>query len=146
MIVRSYCDVCEQPYVVLLEPSDLALMKQISSADGEQVPCPRLCGVYISLTSDTFKVPATAKMPLQLNGKQLYKAVNGAGLPDEVAVTERHLIKLIIGAEVVAVSTEAVGDEVYLHELHLKNGVVLHLTGGQRGAKVLKATKPKEVK
>lgn len=145
MIVQSLCNKCYQPYTILLDPSDLPLIKQLASDDGRFVSCPRLCGGQINITMDhdvaTMSKDRRLREPMNITGKQLYKAVNGAGLPDEISCSAVTILALLQANKVGSVAFESVGQDLYIHEIRLGDGVVIHLTAGQRGAKVLKITK-----
>ena len=142
MIVRSLCNTCFQPYELLLEASDLDLIKQVADEQGHTAPCPRLCGGRINLVGET-NIGAMAgmlKQPLHISGKQLYQAVNGLGLPDELPQSKIGLESLLKANKVVDVVLEEWGGRFYLHELKLENGLVFHLASGAKGAQVLKVT------
>lgn len=144
-MIRTLCNTCLQSFELILEASDLELVRQISDDLGHTCLCPRLCGGSILLvgddTSREMARDSRLRDPLRLSGKELYKAVLGAGLPDEIARDEAVLQSMLIANSITDVSIEKVGDVLYLHEIRLVNGVTLHLTSGQRGAQVLKMTK-----
>ena len=50
MMINSVCSTCLQPYKILIQVSDLELVKEISTNEGRICPCPRLCGGEINLT------------------------------------------------------------------------------------------------
>lgn len=145
MIVRSLCNTCLQRFELLLKPGDAPLLRQIAQESGKFCPCPRLCGGMINLQHD----PAIEQLqegprlrdPMTLTGAQLYQAVNGAGLPDEIPKDEAVIDSLLRANHIVKCALEHVGDRIYLHELHLSNGSVIHLAAGGRGAQVLKVTR-----
>ena len=145
MILNSLCSHCLQPLQILIETSDIPLVRQIASSDGSTAPCPRLCGGNINLISDpTIEVMAKdprLKKALQLTGKELYRAVNGAGLPDEVPTSKETIEALLKANKVVGTKVEESLGKLYLHELLLDNGLTVHLSTGLRGAQVLKVTK-----
>ncbi|TXH09041.1 MAG: hypothetical protein E6R04_09170 [Spirochaetes bacterium] len=78
---------------------------------------------------------------MKVTGKQLYQAVNGLGLPDEIPTSVEVLEALLAGSEVVETTTEEFNKAVFLHEIKLKNGSTIHLGSGLKGAQVLKITK-----
>ncbi len=145
MIIRTLCNSCLQPYEIILEASDLSLLKQISDAEGHTCPCPRLCGGSVLLAGDEVARAMTSdrrlKDPIRIGGKELYRAVLGAGLPDEIARDGKVVESLLKSTSIKEVVVEEVGSTIFLHEIHLSNGVIMHLTSGQRGAQVLKMTK-----
>lgn len=115
--------------------------------DNGLAPCPRLCGGKINLIGEPpldLEKQIRLKEPMHLTGKQLWVAVQGAGLPDELTQDPTVVEALLKANKVEKVELEQWGDKVFLHELHLENGVVIHLTGGVKGAQVLKLTKAKE--
>lgn len=148
MIIRTLCNTCLQPFELMLEASDLELVKQISDQAGETCPCPRLCGGAILLVMDpTFSQMTNdprLKNPLRVSGKELFKAVNGAGLPDEIPNDPNVVLAMLKSSPISDASIEVVGKDVLLHELRLQNGVTIHLASGLRGAHVLKMTKERE--
>ena len=146
MIVRSLCNSCFQPYELMLEVSDIDLMKQIADDKGHTVPCPRHCGGRINIVGEPNIGAMTEmlKQPLHISGKQLYQAVNGLGLPDEVPQSKVALESMLKANKVVDVVLEEWGNHFYLHELVLDNGVVYHFASGQKGAQVLKVTQERK--
>ena len=67
--------------------------------------------------------------------------MNGMGLPDEIPSSGVVVDSLLRANNVLAVSVEEYQGKVFLHELHLANGMVIHLAAGTKGAQVLKITK-----
>ncbi len=145
MIVRSLCNTCFQPYELLIEASDVDLVKQVADESGLLCPCPRLCGGSINLAGE----PSIEEMskdrrlrdPLPLTGKQLYKAVLGAGLPDEIPSSPELVEGLLLSKRVVGVDIGGEDVTVYIRSIRLENGTVIHLSSGQFGAQVQKVTK-----
>lgn len=145
MIIRTVCNTCLSSFQLLVEASDVELVKQIADDKGQTCPCPRLCGGRIFLTHDPVG-RALANDPrlrpaLPISGKELFQAVNGLGLPDEVPVGVEIIEAMLKSSKVSSVSVQLMRGHVYLHELHLENGITLHLTAGPHGAEVLKMTK-----
>jgi hypothetical protein len=145
VILNSLCNTCFQPFQVLIEMSDVNLIRQIAVEDGKLAPCPRLCGGFINMQGDdTIEQMANdprLKAPMQITGKELYKAVNGAGLPDEVPQSKETIEALLKANKVVGTKLEELNGKFYIHEVLLENGLTLHLAAGLRGAHVLKVTK-----
>jgi hypothetical protein len=145
MIVNSLCNSCLQPFLLIIEPSEVHLIKEISDELGETCPCPRLCGGSINLVGDpvikTMTTDRRMKEPMTVTGRQLYQAVLGMGLPDEVPKSMETVDSLLRANKIVKTLIEEHSGKLYLHELHLENGVVLHLASGLKGAQVLKVTR-----
>lgn len=144
MIINSLCNSCLQPFQILLESGDADLIRQLSEADeGRMCLCPRLCGGKINLFGDpTISVMADKlREPMTLTGKELYKAVNGMGLPDEVPKDVEVVKALLKSNKVADLYLEEINGRLFLHELKLENGYTVHLAAGARGAQVLKVTK-----
>ena len=143
MIVKSGCSTCFQTYKLLIQVSDLDLVKQVSSDDGQRSACPRLCGGEINLTGEPILPPEKFQLrdPIELTGRQLYQAINGLGLPDEVPKDVIVIDSILKTHKVVGADVEEFGGNFYLNELRLEGGLTLHLTAGSRGARVLKITK-----
>lgn len=145
MIIPSLCNTCLQPYQILVEAHEVPLLKQIATDDGEACPCPRLCGGMISLVRDpvltTMAEDKRLKTPMAITGVQLYQAVSGLGLPDEVPKDERTVESLLLANKVEKVDIEVQNEKLYLHEIHLSNGTVLHLGAGLKGAQILRVSK-----
>ena len=78
---------------------------------------------------------------MAVTGRQLYQAVLGMGLPDEVPKSTEMVDSILRANRVVKVSVEEHEGKLYLHELHLENGSVVHLASGMKGAQVLKVTR-----
>ena len=145
MITRSICNSCFQQYEILIQASDTALVKEITDNLG-LVVCPRLCGGKIALLDVGLPPqigPLRLKAPIRLTGKQLWKAVNGAGLPDELETDPDVVKALLISSKVSRVDVEQHNGNLFIHEIELENGIVLHLSSGLKGAQVLKVTKPR---
>jgi hypothetical protein len=147
MMIMSVCNSCLQPFRIILEAGEGDLLKQISIEDGGKTcKCPRLCGGRINLIGDA-TISAMAdklKEPLTLTGRQLYVAVHGLGLPDEIVKDLQVIRAVLLAHKVVSVDLEEVGDRMYLHELQLDNGMTIHLAAGARGAQILKVTKERK--
>lgn len=145
MILLSLCNSCFQPYQVLLQPSDVELVKQVADEGGQSCPCPRLCGGKINLIGDAtisaMGKDRRLKDPIHITGRQLYQAVNGLGLPDEIPTDALVVDSLLKSNKLTGSVVEEVNGRLYLHELKLENGITIHLAAGQRGAQVLKMTK-----
>lgn len=145
MIILSVCRTCLQPYEITVSLKEIPLLKQITDERGETCPCPRLCGGDINILPDmdiTQLLGATKlreKMPL--TGTELYRAVKGLGLADEVPKSPELVHALLTGRKTVSVELETVGSQVFLHEIRLEGGVTLHLAAGARGSQVLKITR-----
>lgn len=149
MIIMSLCNSCLQPYQVLVEPSDIPLIKQIADDTGHTCPCPRLCGGVINLVGDdTINAMVNdrrLKESVRITGKELYQAINGLGLPDEVPASFDTVEAMLRAFPTEKVVMQDVHGKVYLHEIHLKNEVVIHLGSGAHGAQVLKMTKKRRI-
>lgn len=143
MIVRSICTTCFQPYKLLIQVSDVELVKQLSTNEGRTCPCPRLCGGEINLVGEPVIPPGKLHLrdPIELTGLQLFQAAGGLGLPDEVPKDATVIDSLFKSYKVTSVDVEEQGGNFYLNELRLEGGVTIHLSSGARGARVLKITK-----
>lgn len=145
MIIHSLCNSCLQPFELAISVSEVSLVKEITDEDGATCPCPRLCGGRINLVGDAVisEMAADRRLrdPIRVTGKQLYQAVNGLGLPDEIPSSKEVLEALLVGSDVVGTVTEEFNRVLFLHEIKLKNGFVIHLGAGLKGAQVLKITK-----
>lgn len=143
MIVKSLCTTCFQPYTLLVQPSDLELVKQIAINEGRSCPCPRLCGGEINLTGEPIIPEGKLHLrdPVELTGRQLFQAVNGLGLPDEVPKDLTVIDSLLKAYKVLAADVQEFDGNFYLHNIQLEGGVTMHLTSGARGARILKITR-----
>jgi len=144
MIINSICSTCFQPYKLLVQASDVELVKQVATNEGRSSPCPRLCGGEINLVGEPNVVEeAVLRDPVELTGLQLFQAVGGLGLPDEIP-KDLIVLKAIFNAhKIVSVDMEEAHGNFYLNELRLDGGVTIHLSSGARGARILKITKEK---
>lgn len=146
MILLSLCSSCLQPFELMLEAADLQLLQK-SSGDG-MCPCPRLCGGKINIVPDptisAMASDARMRAPMVLTGQELFQAVNGMGLPDEVPSTKETIEALLLAYRVLKLDLEEKNGRFYLNEIHLSNGVTIHLTSGLYGAQVLKITKKEQ--
>lgn len=144
MITRSLCNTCLQVYEISSEPSDAHLLKELVTEDLTCL-CPKLCGGTINILSSvaisTLATDPRLKEPMHLNAKELFRAVKGGGLPDEIPKSPEVVALLFKASNVVDVMTQVLGSRVYIYEIHFENGHILHLSSGLRGAEVLKITK-----
>ena len=142
MIINSVCSTCLQPFKVLVQTSDLELVKQISTNEGRTCPCPRLCGGEINLIGEPELLEGIRlRDPLELTGLQLFQAVGGMGLADEIPKDGTVIDSLFKTCKVLSIDLEELNGNFYLNELRLEGGVTVHLASGARGARVLKITK-----
>lgn len=145
MIINSLCNTCYQAYEILVEVSDVELIKQIRVDDtGHTAKCPRLCGGFINLVGDAvidqMSQDPRLKDPIRISGKELYQAVNGLGLPDEVPMN-KDTIEMLLKTQMESFAVDATNGKFYISELRFEGGRTLHLTSGPYGAQVLKITK-----
>lgn len=144
MMILSLCNTCLQSYQITVGLTERDLIRRIADDAGHTCPCPRLCGGSINLVGDSTITASISdprlKSPMRISGTELFKAVKGLGLPDEI---EMHieLIGPMLKTGVKDYKLEKVFDKIYLTELKLENGITLHLTSGPHGAQVLKMTK-----
>lgn len=145
MIIKSLCNSCLQPFEISVSVSEVPLVKEITNDEGTTCPCPRLCGGAINLVGDPTITEMSndrrLKEPMRITGRQLYQAVGGLGLPDEIPSSADVLEALLVGAGVAETVTEEFNKAVFLHEIKLKNGTTIHFGAGLKGAQVLKITK-----
>ena len=145
MIIQSLCNSCLQPFRLIIEPKEVSLIKEISDDTGTLCPCPRSCGGMINLVGDpTIKemgCDPRLKTPISISGTQLYQAVKGMGLPDEIPKSGILIDSLLRASPVCKTLTEEYGKDIFLHEITLENGTTIHLTSGCKGAQILKVTK-----
>lgn len=146
MIVQSLCNFCLQSYEVTITPDTTGLLKEIFS-ENAMCACPRQCGGQINLTpSSTISEMVSdprLRAPIKLTVFELLRATKGAGLPDEIPGSAETVEALLLAHPVKKVVTQTEGKNIYLNQLHLSNGVVVHLCSGPHGAAVLKITKEK---
>lgn len=145
MIIHALCNSCLQKFDLIVEPSQVHLVKEISDENGETCPCPRLCGGRINLFGDGLiqqmgAVPGL-RDPISITGKQLYQAVNGLGLPDEIPKNREVIDSLLRSQKIVSTVIDELDGKVFIHELRLEDGLTIHLAAGLRGAQVFKITK-----
>lgn len=148
MMILSLCQTCLQKYDILVENSDVDLIKELSDETGTTCPCPRQCGGTINLVGNGLVDSIRGKQlkdSIHLTGKELYKAVHGAGLPDEFPSNDEIIRSLLLANKIESVDVEIenmnLGPKFYLHEIRLSNGVTIHLGAGRLGAEVLKITR-----
>lgn len=141
-MIFTVCDTCLQPYRLSIGDRESVLLEQIKESG--VVPCPRLCGGYLALDQTKMLGKAAAqkslKDPLHLTVTELFQALHGHGLPDEIPKDELVVKALLEGSTPLNWVFERDGKNIYLHEIVLKD-VVVHLASGMRGAQILKITK-----
>jgi len=142
-MIHSICSHCLQQYRLMVSPREQGLVLQVSSEEGKECPCPRLCGGSINLTGSGPAAPESAALrdPITMTGAELYRAVNGLGMADEIPKSKETVESVVKANRVKDVLIEESSGRFYLHELHLENGLIVHLAGGLRGAEVLKITR-----
>jgi hypothetical protein len=144
MIFESLCNSCLQPFVVRVSPEEAHLVGGIIGEDG-LADCPRHCGGRINLKNDSVVSAMIAdprlREPCNLTLTELYQAIFGMGLPDEIPKSRETVEALLLAHPIKSVELEEEDGHFFLHKLSLANGVVLHLCAGHRGPRVLKITK-----
>ena len=145
MIINSICNNCLQAFSLMVQADEAELLRQIADENLMSCPCPRLCGGRINLVGGCLVEADGLKPPMSITGVELYKAVQGAGLPDELPKESSILDALLRANPITSCNWTETHDAVYLNEIHLNNGIVLHLTSGARGAQILKVTKERVV-
>jgi hypothetical protein len=147
VILHTLCNTCFQVYEIRIEPYDKELFEELRSSMGsaQGCKCPRLCGGYILLErskeAQALAENKLLKAPLSISVTELFGALHGTGLPDEVPNSPEVVEALLLAHQVKKVDVQQEGKRIYLHEIHLSNGSVLHLAAGMRGCQVLKITK-----
>lgn len=144
MIFRSLCNSCFHVFEIFSEPEDAIFLKELVK-DDMTCKCPRLCGGRINLMgSPTINALASdprLKEPMHITAKELFRAVHGGGLPDEIPKSTDFVELLFKSSPVAEVRMQQLGARIYIHEIRFQDGKVLHLSSGLRGAEVLKITK-----
>lgn len=150
MIIQSLCNTCLQPYTLLVEPSDVNLVKEVCDDEGHTCPCPRLCGGRINLVGDpiisAMNKDKRLKDPITITGKQLYQAIHGLGLPNEIPKSLPIAKSLLINTTITDVDIEEKDGQFFLHEIKLANGSVIHLASGNRGAQILRISEENQLR
>lgn len=139
---RTVCNTCIHGFEVVVTPEDSSLFESLVGAT-KTCKCPKLCGGSILLTNDYLLIDMYDKVDrkTRITASELYKAVHGVGLPDEI-VKDAIVVESLLKANLIdAVKTEERNGRVYIHEIALDNGVSLHLAAGSAGAVVFKITK-----
>jgi hypothetical protein len=145
MTFLSLCNTCLESFLLTVAPGDADLVKQVESAPG-LCPCPRRCGGMINTAmmaefEHMQGRSSLTKNPIEISAKDLYGAVYGNGLPDEIPTDPMVVDALLRANQIVGTDVEKVGGAVYIHGLKLSNGLAIHLSGGM-GPRVVKITKP----
>lgn len=147
MIIISVCNSCLQCLRLNLTPADKDLLTQIEVAPG-MCKCPREgCTGIINLMPVTEFTHLEGKVALtdnviELTAKELYAALYGNGLPDEIQRDPTVVEALLKANRVIEAQVEKTSSgSVYLHTITLENGLIIHLGGGM-GPRVVKITNP----
>ena len=143
MVLSTLCNGCHERFDIIVAPDSGHLIAQLANEEGV-TECPRHCGGKILLTGgEAMQLLAAAETGphTHLNAVELYRAIHGAGLPDEIPKSGELVEAMLKTHKVKDATVEEVGDRIYLHELVLENGSIIHLTAGGRGAQVLKVTR-----
>ena len=143
MIKYSLCNTCFQGYEIQVYPDTTHLLRDLIEEDG-CCPCPKDCGGRVNLL-DSPEIKALATDPrlvsIQLDIKEFFRAVMGAGLPDEIPTSPEAVDALLRTHRVVKTEVHQVGKFIALSRLVLENGLSLHLASGHGTAIILKITK-----
>lgn len=144
MILVTACNSCLQVFEIAISPGETHLLKELVDK-AKTVACPRLCGgrILFAPSPELSKLVRDSRMrdPVALTGKELYKAVNGAGMPDEVPSSKEAVEAMLLAHPVIGVGLEQEGKHIFISELRLKNKTIIHLASGRLGAEVLKITR-----
>lgn len=144
-MIFSLCNSCLQSFQIMVEVREVELVKQIADEAGITCPCPRLCGGSINLVGDETIAQMSRdprlRDPLRLSGKELFQAVKGLGLPDEIPRSLEVVSAMLKAHPLEDFELTEEAGKLYLSELHLEGGFTIHLTSGPRGAQILKLTK-----
>jgi len=142
MFLITICNSCYARFDVTIAPETSHLLAQMADEDG-LAPCPRHCGGKINMTGDVTitSIAQEQKEQVHLTTMELYRAIHGAGLPDEIPKSGELVEAMLKTHKVKDALVEEVGDRIFVHELVLENGSTIHLTAGGRGAQVLKVTR-----
>lgn len=144
MILVTVCNSCLQPFELQVSPDETHLLKELLD-DSDTIACPRLCGGRVVLTpsKELTDLLADSRLrdPVRMTGKELYKAVNGGGMPDEVPASREAVEALLLAHPVIGVGMDVDGKHISINELRLSNRTIIHLTSGRLGAEVLKITR-----
>ena len=143
MKIFSVCNTCFQTYSLITEQEYTALLKSLEELGGSLAKCPRLCGGKINIVPvEELKLPKNRmfKEPLELTVKELYAAIHGNGLPDEIPKDVLVVEAMLLSSKIKKVETDTIHSGIYLNSLTLENGVTIHLGGGI-GPRVVKVTK-----
>lgn len=141
MKIFSMCNSCSQSYELLIVPATVGLIDQIKDDEGVTCLCPRLCGGRINIVNIPELNTSSRTAPLAITAKELYQAVNGLGLPDEIPNDPIVVDALLRSGRITKTSVEPYEKAILLHEITLDSGVTLHLASASGGARVLKITK-----
>jgi len=146
MIIAALCNSCFSRFDIAVAPEDISLLKGMTDQHGLGT-CPRHCGGRINLRAPTDEaMQALTQNPLlkealRLSVQELFKAVKGGGLPDEIPKSYELAVALFKSEKVDTVFMEQDGKDIYLHEIRFANGSTIHLGSGKRGAQVVKITR-----
>ena len=144
MTFITVCNTCLQPIELRLDPDEVRLVKEMVAED-KTIQCPRLCGGRILMTPspELSKMVSDSRLrdPVVLTGKELYKALLGAGMPDEIPASPEAVEALLLANKVIGVEVVRDGKSIGITELRLANKTIIHLASGRIGAAVLKITR-----
>lgn len=153
MAIRSICNSCFQAFEIACAPQNPADDSVVSAmlADGLLVegmlPCPKGCGGRINFfadeTIDQLVLGPNMREPLSLTVAELYKALHGGGLPEEIPKSAEVVDALLRANMIASADVEERSGRVYLHVLRLSNGLNIHLSPGVYGAQVTKIVRGK---
>jgi hypothetical protein len=129
---------CHQAFEIDLQASEAHLLDEIVEAD-KTCSCPKNCGGRILMVDDDSDT--LPRYPIHVTTKELYQALHGAGLPDEIPNDLNVIAALLKANTVTNLSIENFNNRLYLHEIELSDGSTIHLAAGAKGALVMKITK-----
>lgn len=144
MIIKTFCNTCGSAFDIMVSPLEVTLVRDVMDKNSQAL-CPRMCGGKVLLDPSVDLTPMTGilKAPVTLTGREFYKAVHGAGMPDEIPKSVETTEALLLSKRVVGVDAEQRNERIYITKLKLEGGLVMYLTAGVFGAVVTKITKEK---
>jgi hypothetical protein len=133
------CATCKSAFEIRFEkPSDISLLSHMLVNGQVDCVCPRKCTGRIAQQAQF----AEGVFPLSVTVQELFQAVSGMPLPDEVPKSAIFVLSLLKSERVLEARCEEEGGSIFLHSITLTNGCTIHLCASGRGPQVLKITRP----
>lgn len=143
------CDACLMAVIVVGDPDDIRRLITHHPMWKDGLPCVRegcLEKMYqLDVLPDMLRSQANVLEQVELTPEELFRAMGGFGLPEEIGFAPEMVRALLLSSKVVGMSADkVVSGRVILDRLDLEDGTSLHLASSRQGPVVFKVTRRRD--